>query len=195
MTWPDLGIPYPVPRAVTPLSSLELARWFAEGFAAVRGGREPDPKLAATAAGIIGVENAGGRAFVQYNWGNISANLATYRGPFWLSPVAQPDQPIAFRAYSSHLEGATAWWALMFGHYLPVLQAAARGDGPGMVAELYRLGYVHGGSPRAYATAARAWSDRYRADGAFGSWGVSDVAALLLSSSAVAGLAAWRVYA
>lgn len=191
MTFPNLGLPYPVPRTATPVSHAELAGYFVAGHIVSRGKRPGSRELLYTAAGIIGVENADGRAIIQHNWGNVSANLASYRGPFWLSPVAgQANQPIAFRAFDGHVSGAAAWWDLMYGSFRRVLQAAALGDSARMVAELYATHYVVGGSPAAYAAGAAHCSAGYRSEALFAGFYRSDVAAAALTVASVAGIAA-----
>lgn len=141
-----------LPRTATPLAMPDVARVGARAFGAIAG-RLPTRGMLAILVAIIGLENAGGRAILQFNWGNISGE-----GPagYWVHPKPTAGQPLKFRAYRSHDEGALAWWRLVLRRYLPVLERGDAFDPRGAVHELYRLGYVVAMSPgeeRGYANA------------------------------------------
>jgi len=155
-----------LPRKSFPLEAPDLARIFVEAHPGPVPSRAALPFL----AGIIGVENAGGKALVQHNWGNIMAgDLWRSSGrDYWPSPVSDPEQPAYFRAYDSHEQGARAWWSLMYGkRYRSVLEAALGRSATAVARELYRTGYVVGGSPSAYAAGiaryARQWQGLFPA--------------------------------
>jgi len=141
-----------LPRTATPLAMPDVARVGARTFASIAR-RLPTRGMLAIQCAIIGLENAGGRAILQFNWGNISGE-----GPagYWTHPKPSAGQPVKFRAYRSHDDGALAWWRLMLRRYLPVLERGDAHDPRGAVRELYRLGYVVPVSPgeeQSYAAA------------------------------------------
>lgn len=160
--------PHLVPRTATPLGGPALADAFAAGHHAATG-RRLDKRLGETALAIIGVENAGGRAIIQYNWGNYSCTPTTWSGPMWETPSPQPGQPLYFRGYSSHAAGCEAWWRLMYrGRHRAALQCAARGRADQMVDALYASSYVVGGSQRGYRRSAMLFAEQYRRERLFG---------------------------
>lgn len=167
--WPDIGWPYPVPRIPTPLTPREMAPVFVDAHKAVTGSRPGSRQFLEAALSIIGLENGNGQYIIDHNWGNLAANLSTWTGPFWFHPEPTADQPFAFRSYPSHERGAAAWWREMYRNWRPALEAAARGDVRGMVAELYAGGYVVGGSQKAYADTCVALAETYREEGIFNS--------------------------
>lgn len=120
----------------------------------------PEPHLLATAAGIIGVENAGGKAIQNGNFGNLTAR----DGNVWANPnksaTSSNTTPSYFAAYDSLEAGATAWWNLMFRAYRSVLSFGLTGDTAGATRELYRTGYVVAetpGEPAVYAKGVAYW--------------------------------------
>jgi hypothetical protein len=159
-----------VPRTATPLRGFELAQAFDDGHVAATG-RHVDKRLGENALAIIGVENANGRAIIQHNWGNVSCTPRTWSGPMWQTPTPQSGQPLYFRAYSSHLEGCSAWWRLMYrGGHVRALEFAARGRPDLMVDALYASHYVVGGSQSGYRRNAVLFARQYRRAGLFGSF-------------------------
>jgi len=189
----QVDFPYMVERAATPLSEPDLAAEFVRGHELARGKRPGARKLLETAVAIICVENANGRAIIQHNWGNIMANLAWWRGPFWLHPVPQEGQPLFFRAYATHDQGAAAWWRLMYRRqHRRALELAALGRPAEMVAALYASGYVFGGSKRGYRDAAVGWAEHYRRAGYFRELGpyAADVAGAVALGLGLIGTAA-----
>jgi hypothetical protein len=148
-----------VPRTATPLSMPDVARIGARTFASFAG-RLPTRGMLAILVGIIGLENAGGRAILQHNWGNISGE-----GPagYWTHPKPTPGQPLKFRAYRSQDEGALAWWRLVLRRYRAVLERGDAHDPRGAVHQLYRLGYVVAMSPGEETVYANAVEKLYRA--------------------------------
>jgi hypothetical protein len=188
--------PYLVERTATPLKPLAMAEAFEAGHYAVTG-RHLDKTLGENALGIIGVENAGGRAIIQHNWGNISCTPRTWGGPMWQTPTPQSGQPLYFRAYPSHAEGCAAWWRLMYrrAHY-PALQQAARGRPDLMVRALYESHYVVGGSPEGYRRNATLFAAQYRREGLFAKAPLSGSdyvgAGAFLAATATTAVIAWR---
>ncbi len=173
-----------VPRTATPLYGCELADMFEEGHRIARGRPIGSKRMAECALSIIGLENANGRAIIQYNWGNVSCTPATWAGPMWQHPTPQTGQPLYFRAYGSHEEGCAAWWRLMYrGAHRRALEWAARGRPDLMVSALYASHYVVGGSQSAYRRNCCLFSEQYRREGLFGlcpsyhwgHWGRGDV--------------------
>lgn len=161
-----------VPRTATPLSEPDMAAMFALGHELATGRKAGSRRFLETALGIIGVENADGRAFIQHNWGNISC-WPDSPGPKWEHPVPQEGQPATFRAYPSHDAGVRAWWRLMYrdpGHRR-ALEAAALGRPVQMVRALYASHYVVGGNARAYERGAAHWAEHYRRERLFARFG------------------------
>jgi hypothetical protein len=157
-----------VPRTATPLYKRDLARMFANGHELATGRPIGSKRMAECALAIIGVENANGRAIIQYNWGNYSCTPTTWSGPMWQTPVPQSGQPLYFRAYSSHEEGCAAWWRLMYrGAHRRALEMAARGRPDLMVDALYASHYVVGGSQSAYRRNACLFAKQYRRERLF----------------------------
>jgi len=172
MAQAELAIPYMVPMDPTPLHGRELAEQFARGHELATGRRAGSKRFLENALGIICVENGAGDAIIQYNWGNIMANLATWTGPFWLHPVPQEGQPLFFRAYPDHDQGSAAWWRLMYGRrHRQALEFAALGKPVEMVRSLYRSGYVVGGPERRYEESAANWAEAFRRRGFFAELG------------------------
>lgn len=160
-----------VPRTRTPLSETEMAALFAQGHELATGRKAGGHRMLETALSIIGVENANGRSFIQYNWGNISCRPSS-PGPKWEHPEPQEGQPLTFRAYPSHEAGVTAWWRLMYrGPHRKALEAAALGRPVAMVEALYASHYVVGGSVRGYARAAAHFTEEYRRERLFAAFG------------------------
>jgi hypothetical protein len=153
----------------TPLTVDEMAGIFAAAYEAQIGGAPSRDLLRITMA-IIGLENANGKAIIQHNWGNVMADAGWIsRGyPTWMHPKWEPGQPMFFRAYPSHLVGARDWWRLMFKKFRPVLVAANEGDAKEAVAQLYKLGYVVGGSRTGYANTVTKLADSKEYREAFG---------------------------
>jgi hypothetical protein len=131
-------------------------------------GTLPDPRLLASAAAIIGVENAGGAAINNYNWGNLSAS----DGDVWESPYyAQTGKgPEYFKAFDSQDAGAAAWWTAILTKFRSVLPFMLNADMQGLARELYRSSYVVAISPNEQANYARglqsmirkAWADAHK---------------------------------
>lgn len=162
--------PYVVPRTATPLRGFALADAFCAGHVEATG-YQLDKRLGENALAIIGVENANGRAIIQHNWGNVSCTPRTWSGPMWQHPTPQSGQPLYFRAYSSHLEGCSAWWRLMYrGAHVRALEFAALGRPDLMVDALYASHYVVGGSQSGYRRNAVLFARQYRREGLFGSF-------------------------
>ena len=184
-----------VPRTATPLRGFQLAQAFDEGHLAATG-RHVDKRLGENALAIIGVENAGGRAIIQHNWGNVSCTPRTWNGPMWQTPTPQSGQPLYFRAYSSHLEGCRAWWRLMYrGGHVRALEFAARGRPDLMVDALYDSHYVVGGSQSGYRRNAVLFARQYRRECLFGAWWTADDwlgAGAFVVGGIGAGLCHWR---
>lgn len=152
-----------VPRTVTPLYGLDLARMFANGHEIATGTPIGSRRMAECSLAIIGVENANGRAIVQKNWGNYSCTPTTWSGPMWQTPSPQSGQPLYFRAYASHEDGCSAWWRLMYrGRHRRALEMAARGRPDLMVDALYESHYVVGGSQAGYRRNACQFAEQYR---------------------------------
>lgn len=126
-------------RTRTPHPFEEVVMILAEAYAGLVGELPPAPLLA-TAAAIIGVENAAGIAIFDENFGNLSAS----DGPVSPNPFHKDgEQTPAFFSWFPNAEtGARAWWRLMMRRYRPVLLAGLEGDPELAARELYRLGYV-----------------------------------------------------
>ena len=132
-----------LPREAKPLAMPDVARVGAAAFTELFG-RLPRRGVLAICAAIIALENANGRALIQYNWGNLSGS-----GPagYWVPSKIQQGQPARFQAFASHEQGARAWWRLMAKRYRSVLLDGDAHNPRGAVRELYRLGYVAPASP------------------------------------------------
>lgn len=178
-----------VPMQPTPLLEREMAVQFVFSYMIVTGGKKPGSRnLLTNALAIIGVENASGQAIENYNWGNVMADPYTWNGPAWLHPRPQEGQPLFFRAYEDHDQGAEAWWRLMLTRYRPALQRAALDQPILMVRELYRLGYVVG-HERAYERRAAELAAGYKRAKLFAGAGIlrSDWIGLGAVTAGVAG--------
>jgi len=158
-----------VPRTATPLYGRDLARMFANGHELATGRPIGSRRMAESALGIIGVENANGRALIQHNWGNVSCTPRTWTGPMWQTPVPQSGQPLYFRAYATHEDGCRAWWRLMYRGHRRALEMAALGRPDLMVDALYDSHYVVGGSQSGYRRNACRFAEQYRRERLF-SW-------------------------
>jgi hypothetical protein len=151
-----------VERQTTPLSPLETVPHFVAGFDRVFG-RAPSREQAEWLWTLLANENNEGKAIVNYNWGNLSTSGEPhlYWEPPWVHPAefeALPDgpkkeryrhehenmlagkAPKAFRAFTSHQEGAHAWFAQLKRRYQRILDArSARA----MQDAVYQSGYCN----------------------------------------------------
>lgn len=184
-----------VPMRTTSLTPAQMA---APGGPFVLGhqvvaGKAPSAVFLRSALGIIGLENANGRAIQNHNWGNVMAG-PWWRSKFsyWAHPKPSPGQPAYFREYSNHVAGAAEFWRLLYKRP-GVLDAALTGDIRGMVAELYRTAYVVASSPgeeARYAEGVGALVDEYQRAGLFAdapTRGPGGWLALLLVGAGIAG--------
>jgi hypothetical protein len=122
----------------------------------------PEPHLLATAASIIGVENAGGKAIQNGNFGNLTASDGdVWQNPYTSAPAAS-NVPAYFAAFDSLEAGATAWWKQMFRAYRSVLSCGLTGDTACAARELYRLGYVVATSANEQQSYAKGMANWYR---------------------------------
>jgi len=118
--------------------------------------------------GIIGVENAHGRAIMNHNWGNIMAGPG-WTGDKWPHPKPSSGQPTHFRSYPNHLTGARAFWRELYKRR-GVLRHAIAGNPRGMVRELYETRYVVGGNREGYAHGIRDTARGARESGEAAGW-------------------------
>lgn len=136
--WSDRGPPTYLPPAQ--LADRLVRSWIAET------GRTPSRDLAEFLLAQIILETDWSRAMWRFNWGNISAGSSwpgTAWRPSWYTLVPTSSArdrmlharmlagqaPNAFRAYSSHDEGARAYVRfLQSANYAPLLSAANTGD-------------------------------------------------------------------
>jgi hypothetical protein len=123
-----------VEREQTPLNMVEVTARLAAVFRDLWG-KIPSENLMRIAAGIIGLENAGGWAIWNGNVGNITAP-AGYDGRVWTA------NGLYFLDFPSVEEGMRAWWLLMSARYHDVLVDADQGDIPLAIRDLFRLGYL-----------------------------------------------------
>jgi hypothetical protein len=141
-----------VPRETTAIDMVEVIARLGQGYYVLTE-QLPSPELLGIAAGIIGVENAGGASINNRNIGNITAP-ASYDGPVWEA------NGLRFIDFTSIEESTYYWWRLMMRRYRAVLQAADAGDAELAARELYRLGYVSrlgSASPADYGRGVRSY--------------------------------------
>lgn len=144
-----------------------------------------------TVAGIVGVENANGAAFIQNNVGNLMAGpewQASGRD-YWPHPKPEEGQPAFFRAYRTLRDGARDFWRLLYRKFPAVIRAAVAANSDGMVRALYRDGYVVGGSEDRYLAAAASLTRSYWREG-LGRQPAPPVVAWL----ALVGFAGWQLW-
>lgn len=130
-----------VPREQTPLNMVEVTAKLAAVFHDLWGVM-PSESLLRIAAGIIGIENAGGWAIWNGNFGNVTAP-AGYAGRVW---EANGLYFLDFGTEIGSLEaGARAWWLLMSARYHDALIGAEQGNVASAVRDMFRMGYVGAG--------------------------------------------------
>lgn len=186
-------------RSLTPLELEDAARIFCEAYAAETGGSLPQNALELGLAITWGLENARGSRIIRHNWGNISAG-EQWRASrdWWAMPEEhrEPGQPIGFRAYDSHLEGARDWWRLILGaeRYRELVRLLPRGSAAAIVEELFASGYVAGSEADADAYARGVAAIRRELAGVRCSSSGDDLAGGLALAAGVVGTAwlAWR---
>jgi peptidoglycan hydrolase-like protein with peptidoglycan-binding domain len=131
------------PLKYTPLSRDEAAKTLVAAFDAA--GVRLDRNAAELLLSQVWLENGGGKNFVQYNWGNLTASegsSADYWRPQWYTVddsssarmKYEHDQMLAgkapskFLAFQSHIEGASTYARWIVGKFKSILQAASTGD-------------------------------------------------------------------
>lgn len=136
-----------VPRTSTSLTPAQMVQPLIDGHQVVAG-QPPTVTMLELVLGIIGLENANGRAIQNHNWGNVMAGPSwQQRGDYWhrcrIPEVCKPHpgQPMYFRAHATHKDGAADFWRQLYNRP-SVLDAAIRGDVPAMVQALYETKYV-----------------------------------------------------
>lgn len=123
-----------VDRVPTPINMVQVVGKLAAAYVAVFGAMPPCDLLA-IAAGIVGLENAGGAAINNGNVGNVTAP-ADYVGRVWTA------NGLYFIDFDLVEHGAVYWWAFMWRRYRPVLVDGALGEVETAIRDLFRLGYV-----------------------------------------------------
>jgi len=127
-----------VAREKTPLTITQMAAILAEVHGTSKGAAYLENVLA-----IAALENGGGDAIIQHNWGNVMATDSWRKdGDFW--ERKDPSlKPRFFRAYPSHEDGARAFVKLLGGsRHIGALNAAEIDDTSGMVDSLFASHYV-----------------------------------------------------
>lgn len=131
-----------VPKVKTPLTREEVLAHLRPALAA-RG--VTDPRTVGWLAGIVGIENGGGKLIHNHNWGNVMATkgwVAAGRD-YWERPHSDPNQPQRFQALASHDEGASRFARLITGdRHRGVLEPASRGSVEGMNKALFASSYI-----------------------------------------------------
>lgn len=134
------------PRTATPLSKVELAAKMLTAYQD-RKNEQPDRRRAELLLALLFIENAGGQAIIQHNWGNVStraSDAVDYWRPPWFDVDAIDDAdpkkphlvelhnrmlankaPSAFLALPSHEVGAHRWLGAV---PASMLDAASSGD-------------------------------------------------------------------
>jgi hypothetical protein len=149
----------------TPLTEDETAFAFLPAYAEVFHAL-PDLNRAELLLALAWIENARGRAFIRYNWGNQSTTPEA-GGDYWRPPwfdlekveampegtkrdhlldlharMLQGASPSAFSAFDSHEAGARAWMRLLAKpRYAPLLAAASSGDAQAFAQQVFDTGY------------------------------------------------------
>lgn len=153
-----------VPRQTTGLTARGMVGPFVRGHVLVAG-LPPAEVFLENILAIVGLENAGGAALNNHNWGNIMAGSGWRAAhDYWPHPQPVSGQPTHFRAYSDHVQGAADFWRHIYKRP-SVLAAALRDDLPGMVRALYDTRYVVASSPgeaERYTAGAQRYRDEYR---------------------------------
>lgn len=123
-----------VPKIQFPMGMTEVTARLASTYVNAYGALPSKPLLMG-AAGIVGVENAGGLYIWNGNVGNTTAP-GGYEGRIWQA------NGLDFLDFVTVEEGMTYWWASMFRRYREVLIDFEQGDPDAAVRDLFRLGYV-----------------------------------------------------
>src|SRR5262245_7903312 len=127
-----------VPRESTPINMIEVTAKLAAMYEKLYGQIPLEPLLV-RAAGVIGLENAGGASINNGNFGNITAPTG-YEGRVW---EANGLYFLDFGSEWGSLEnGAMGWWQVMAYRSRDALVDAAQGNTRAMVRDMFRKGYV-----------------------------------------------------
>lgn len=131
-----------VPKVKTPLTRQGVLDRLRPALAA-RG--VTDPRTVGWLAGIVGIENGGGRLISNHNWGNVMATdgWVAKGGDYWERPHSDPNQPQRFLSLKNHERGANRFAGLITGsRHRGVLAPASRGDVDAMNRALFASAYI-----------------------------------------------------
>ncbi len=117
----------------TPLSLRQMAEILCGTYVELYG-KPLTRNLGEISLALLAVENAGGEAFIWYNWGNLTT-FSGYTGDTWSTKTH------TFQVQPNHRSGAKAWWRQMTRRYRNFLDFAAAGDWAGAGRAIVEDGY------------------------------------------------------